>query len=161
MTHSVRFGANMRGSGIGARVRRRGQEITVRVNDARKFPSGQIPEAHLDGILAMRKGDRSALVAQLQEHAQGLLSYLNFTSTVFYPNHLMPALVAKASSPEDLEQWHDVASAKIQGIKSRAQRSIYSTFKWGAWSNIIDEATTPDQLGTLIDAWCKDNGIRV
>ncbi|NQT29750.1 MAG: hypothetical protein HQ596_04190 [Candidatus Saganbacteria bacterium] len=164
MVSGVRFGRDMRGSGIGARVLHRGRKITIRVDDALEFRTNSVPGDRLENILSARKGDKSGV---LQDRAEDLLSQLNFTSTVFYPNHVMPCLIEKASAVEELDQWHAMATAKIGGLKrkigrptSNVTRETYSEFKWEAWSNIIDEATTPDQLGSLIDQWCESEGIQ-
>jgi len=99
---------------------------------------------------------RKRRAAPIQEYAKGLLENLGFKSTVFYPDHVMPALVNKAPTSDELDQWHAVASKKISALKSRVDRSTYSDFKWQGWSNIIEEATTPAELGTLIDQWAQN-----
>jgi len=120
---------------------------------------------------AMSGGDRSTIAAQLQEHGARLLRQLGFTSTVFYPQHVMPALISKASSVEELDLWHAVASRKIAEVKRNHGGFLYSEFKYGRlvsemikgaeepqhWRQIIKRAETPQQLDSLISEWQKQH----
>jgi outer membrane biosynthesis protein TonB len=107
-------------------------------------------------------------VAQLQEHGNRLLRELNFISTIFYPDHVMPALIKKAASLEELDQWHAVASRKIAEVKRRKDYRYYSEFKYGPtreemikgaegmpqhWCQAIKQAKTPQEFASLLPEW--------